>query len=199
MGLLDRDSGPVLEDFPDDAPTDAFFGDDGEGWSCPIVLERPAEDNELLNALLPEIGKLRPWYDRAVADRVRTTVGVSGLEIDDIARFIIEFVDGKMPDNPQPDLGLVECLKHAVEDLKTYYSEAVAAQPGRAHATGNEIAEWFWNETVAGGVLHRLDAACAASDDQMMQNMHNFLLMPRAQTQSDGSGNDGRINPEFAS
>ncbi len=198
LALLDRDSGPVLEDFPDDAPTDAFVDDNGEGWACPIVLQRPKEESELLNALLPEVGKLRPWYDQSVADRGRTTVGVSEMEIDDIARFLIEFVDGKTPDNPRPDMDVAECLKHAIEDLKTYYSEAVAAQPGRARATPQEVYDWFWNETVAAKVMHRLDKVCAASDAPIMQSLHHYLLLPREQTKSDGSGSDGRINPGTA-
>ena len=39
LALFERESGPVLEDFPEDAPGEAPSY--AEGWSCPVALGAP--------------------------------------------------------------------------------------------------------------------------------------------------------------
>mgnify|MGYP001361774283 CR=1 FL=1 len=80
LALFERESGPVLEDFPEDAPGEALL--DAEGWSCPVALGAPtaadAEVGSLEAALMQDFHKLRPWYDLACQARDGpTTVGVS--------------------------------------------------------------------------------------------------------------------------
>ena len=62
LALFERESGPVLEDFPEDAPGEALL--DAEGWSCPVALGAPppvdAKVGSLKAALLREFHKLRP-------------------------------------------------------------------------------------------------------------------------------------------
>ena len=62
LALFERESGPVLEDFPEDAPGEALL--DAEGWSCPVALGAPppvdAKVGSLKAALLQEFHKLRP-------------------------------------------------------------------------------------------------------------------------------------------
>ena len=54
LALFERESGPVLEDFPEDAPGEAPL--DTEGWSCLVALGAPpavdAEVGSLEAALL---------------------------------------------------------------------------------------------------------------------------------------------------
>ena len=88
-------------------------------------------------------------------------------------------------------------LKHAFEDMRTWYFEAVTAQPGRATATSTQVVEWFWHETTAGAVLKKLDEVCRRSDDEVMQALGGFLLLPRQVTGSVGDGSDGRRNAEY--
>ncbi|MGI9409751.1 MAG: hypothetical protein ACR2OV_06740, partial [Hyphomicrobiaceae bacterium] len=66
-----------------------------------------------------------------------------------------------------------------------------------AAATTQEIEDWFWNQTTAGAVFRKLDPVCRTSDDEVMQHMGNYLLLPRSQTGSTGDGSDGRVNPQF--
>jgi len=201
LATLDAAQGPVLEDFDEDAPRSAS-GEDEEVWACPLELKAPTTSSELSlsqleQAFVREVVQLRPWYDQAVADRGRTTVGVSRLEPDDGARFVTAFLSDDWPAPPHDDMPRGETLKHCCEDLRAYYFEAIAKQPGRTAATTPEIEDWFWNQTTAGVVFRKLDPVCRASDDEVMQHMGNYLLLPRSQSGSTGDGSDGRVNPQF--
>ena len=59
-----------------------------------------------------------------------------------------------MQDNPNPDLPLGDTFKLAVEDLKAFYNESAAAQPG--YASSKDVADWFWGQTSAGNMLLHL-------------------------------------------
>ena len=203
LSVLDSESGPVLMDFDEDAPTSsAGSGDDESAWACPIELSAPPPQTDgdaaaMEQALLREIGQLRPWYELSVEQRGRTTVGVSPLDIDGDARYITAFLGDDWPEPPVEDMSRSVLLKHAIEDLRAWYFESVAAQPGRAAATSTQVVDWFWHETTAGAVLQKLDGVCAASDDEVMQALAAYLLLPRAVTGSVGDGTDGRRNAEF--
>ena len=74
-------TGPVLEDFPEDAP----ISEDQMGpLACPVDFPQKeinlTDTEQLCAALKREMVSMRPWYDLAVKKRERTTVGVSGLE-----------------------------------------------------------------------------------------------------------------------
>lgn len=203
LQLLESHHVPLLVDFLDDAPA-VTEGAEQEEWACPVSFKPPppelqGEPGKLRQSLLREIAQLRPWFELSVERRGRTTVGVSRLEMDDIARFITAFVAGTTPKKPHDDMTLGESLKHACEDLRAFYFEAVTAQPGRGTGSSQQVADWFWNTTTAGAVLRKLEPVCAASDDVVMQHMASYLLLPRSETQSVGDGSDGRVNPEFVS
>ena len=125
--------------------------------------------------------QLRPWYDLAVKKRGRTTVGVSGLNLDMIGDFISAFLEGGMSENPRKDLPLGLVLKLAVDDLKAYYFEAVSAQPGQALPGSDRFADWFWGETVAGKMLLAVKQSCTKSNDPMLQTAAMRLLIPMTQ------------------
>ena len=185
LALLERDSGPVLEDFPEDAPADAAPSAEGEGWVCPVALGAPpgldAEPGSLAETLAREIHQLTPWYDLGREARGgRTTFGLANLSIDDIATFITAFLDGERPDNPRPEIELGDALKLAIEDLKNYYFEAINAQPGRT-AGNADLQEWFWNETTAGETLRALHPVVSASDDPRLRLLGEKTLIPRRQ------------------
>ena len=52
------------------------------------------------DALKREVRELRSWYDLALKKRGRTTVGVSGLNMEELVDFIGAFLDG-IPKNPR--------------------------------------------------------------------------------------------------
>ena len=203
LETLGAESGPVLADFDEDAPlSTADTGEDQEAWACPIELNAPPPQIEgdaaaLEQALLREISQLRPWYELSVEQRGRTTVGVSPLGIDGNARYITAFLGDEWPESPSEEMSQTVALKHAFEDMRTWYFEAVAAQPGRVAGTSTQVIAWFWHETTAGAVLKKLDEVCRESDEEVMQALGGFLLLPRVVTGSTGDGSDGRMNPEF--
>lgn len=203
LSTLEAESGPVLKDFDEDAPVSSQESeDDGTAWACPIELQAPPPQVEgdaaaMEQALLREINQLRPWYELSVEQRGRTTVGVSPLDIDGNARYIAAFLSDEWPESPSEEMSQSVALKHAFEDVRAWYFEAVAAQPGKAAGTSTQVIDWFWHETTAGAVLKRLDKVCMESDDEVMQHLAGYLLLPRAVTGSVGDGSDGRANAEF--
>jgi hypothetical protein len=181
--LLDAPGGPVLVDFPDDAPAAA----DGDvPLVCPISFVAPPEvlsDADLLRAALQrEIGQLRTWYDLAVTRRGRTTVGASRLTPEEMGTFIGAFLNGHAPQNPRADIPLAALFRFAVEDLKAYYAEALTAQPGHSVVLSATLADWFWHETTAGRVLFVVQEACKQSEIPGIQVVATNFLIPRARS-----------------
>lgn len=143
LGLLQRNSGPVLEDFPlDVAPVK-----NDQAAACPVSFAKPnVEESTWQNLLANELLLLKPWYDLGRRRRGRTTVGVSDTSIDEILTLLSRWLD--CADEPVPDL---KWFKYAIEDAKAYYSEALTAQPGD-YPTG-QVQKQFWDETVLGSAL----------------------------------------------
>jgi hypothetical protein len=190
MGMFEAPDGPRLEDFPEDEPeTDAITV-----LACPVdFTQNVAEDEEadqLKVAFRREMTALRPWYDMAVARRQRTTVGVSGIDVDGLGDFIYAFIGGTEPVNPRDDIPLAYTLKFAVEDLHSYYIEGVTAQPGQGDASGRALTDWFWRETAAGKVLLALKKVCESSKDDVMSQMGAHFLVPMEVVRREESGTD---------
>ena len=187
LKLLEAGSGPVLEDFADDAPPADMAS---TAWACPVNFARPTEDLSDIQALRAafkqEIVELRPWYDQAFKQRGRTTAGVSGLDMDTIVDFIGAFLD-HVPPNPRKELSLGLVLNFAVDDLKAYYYEAVFAQPGEKPPDSATLDNWFWQETAVSKILFRIKALCLKSEDKMMQLVGKILLVPMTQVKSENA------------
>ena len=183
LQLLEAPRGPVLVDFPDDAPTAA---DASTPLVCPVSFASPPEDRsdtDLLRAALQrEIDQLRTWYDLAVTRRGRTTVGVSRLTPEEMGTFIGAFLDGQAPPNPRSDIPLAALFRYAVEDLKAYYGEALAAQPGHSTVDSTTLADWFWRDTTAGRVLFAVHEVSQQSAIPGMHVVATGLLIPRARS-----------------
>ena len=91
LELFDAPSGPVLVDYPEDAPP-------VEGPAtlvCPVSFPMPESDNsdvaKLTAKLIEEIALLRSWYDISVNNRKRTTVGVSGMDPESMGIWSLSF------------------------------------------------------------------------------------------------------------
>lgn len=185
MSLLDASAGPILKDFPEDVPAPA----DLTGWACPINLAKAQEEFEddagLAISLIREISFLMPWYDMAVHKRGRTTVGVSGINIQKGAEFLVAFLYDQNTPSPRDDLSLGDALKLVSEDVKAFFLEAVTAQPGAA--SSSQLADWFWRETEAGKLLLDLKAACLKSSDPSIKLLGTLLIVPRSQEHRNSS------------
>ena len=181
LELLEVPTGPVLVDFPDDAPV---VSDQPAILACPV--DFPTQHIELndierlAETLQQEVRELRSWYELAVERNGRTTVGISKLDPEGMGTFIGEFLMGDIPPSPRDDMPVFDLLKLAIEDLKAYYLESVAAQPGQATTSGTTLTDWFWRETAAGKVFYRLQEQWKESDDPNMQKFNRLLLVPRA-------------------
>jgi hypothetical protein len=179
LRLFEASKGPVLADFPDDAPE---AGGDLTILSCPLYLDEhgieTSEADPIRTRFLREIKAMRPWYDMALIKRKRTTIVGSGIDLDSMGDFIYSFIQGKAPENPRRDIDLPYTLKFAVEDLKAYYIEGVTAQPGQEGASSKALKDWFWQETVAGEVLLELAKVCEKSPDEMMSMVGSRFIAP---------------------
>lgn len=179
LELFEREAGPVLEDFPDDAPG---VSDDAEGWAC--ALQRGGADEESLpESFLAEFERMQTWYERAVSERGRTTYGASGLSPGELASFLGACHRGST-DAPATgaDPTFAGMMKLASEELMVVYQEAATAQPGKRRASALEVANWFWGETQAGALLLELKGRFSASDDPAIQFLGNVLVVPANQT-----------------
>lgn len=173
LDLFEAKSGPVLADFAEDAP--AATGDQAP-FACPVSFAQAPADDDLASAMQREIAQLAPWYDLAKKRRGRSTVGISGLSIADAAAHAASYLH--TPAAPYAGLAADVALKRACDDLKAYYYEAVAAQPGNLLA--QDIDRWFWHDTAAARVFMAINRICLKSTDPSLVLLGNNRLVPRA-------------------
>jgi hypothetical protein len=176
--LFKAKAGPLLKDFAEDEPEN----NEVTVLACPVRYNQGPNENvsgdPQQQAFRREVTAMRPWYDMAVNKRQRTTVGVSKIKLEEIPDFIYTFAKGEIPDNPRKEFTPAYMLKLAVEDLKSYYIEAVTAQPGQANVSAQLLQDWFWDETEAGKVLLSVKKACETSQDRMMNMIAAHFIVP---------------------
>ena len=174
LDLLDAPEGPVLADFSEDAP-----GQDAaaEAWACPVSLPTPdTADAGWAKELRTEVRTLEPWYELGRRRRGRTAVGTSDLEIQEIARRLIDAVEQGPP--PQVGRDWVRSLKLAVEDLRAFYLEAATSQPGDHPPAA--VNDWFWDETQAGALLIELARVLSVHPEPRVRGLARQGLVPRS-------------------
>lgn len=160
--LLERSDGPLIADYPEEIAEPADF----TGWACPIALAPTAVDT-----LAAEIDRLATWHDKAVAKTIRTTVGVSGLDMPAAGALLSAALNGELPP--------AQALKEAVDDLRAYYLEAASAFPDPG--TPKMRKAWLWDETLFGKALLALQPKLAASPDPQHKILANLTLIPAAE------------------
>jgi hypothetical protein len=179
LKLLEAPAGPLIEDFPDDEPESS---DEPTVLACPVIYTQAADEtrdtDRLEAAFRREMTAMRPWYDISLAKRKRTTVGISGIGLEELGDFIYAAARGRDPENPRKDLTMAYTIKFAAEDLKAYYIEAITSQPGQEHASSQTLQDWFWDETKAGEVLLELKKVCETSQDKMLNMIGAHFLVP---------------------
>ena len=179
LDLLKEPTGPVLRDYPEDAPGPSG-SEEMKGWACPVSFPAPPVDPDDLGAAVErEVAGLAPWYEVVLRHRGRTTVGVSGLNVQDAVNFLVGFLE-KTPRNPVPDLPISRTFMLAIEDVKAYYLEAATAKPGSVST--RELYDWLWNETAFGRLMRELHEVGSKNEDAGLRFVANRSLVPRAQT-----------------
>jgi hypothetical protein len=172
LRLLERERGPVvIEDFPDDDPR----ARPDPAWHPPVVVAPELEG---------EIASLHDAHRRWVAERGRTTVGLSGLSIEECGGTIAAWLRGEVPASPRDGVSSPLLLRFAVDDVKAYYLEAAAA--GAARPSSRQLGDWFWERTAAGAALHALRAACLASEDERLKLIAGNFIVPALRVRSPG-------------
>ena len=176
LQLLERDSGPVLEDFTEDAPHDKLTPPP-EDLACPVSFPRMQSEGTLAEQLTDEVSQLQAWHNVAVKHRGRTTLGVTGLSPSAIVSYLASWLKGDAPPPFRPDISKGDALKQACDELKAYYYEAKAVQPGK-HSS-KSIQDWFWLETVAGQTMVQLRSLAANSVEPSVKAVSVMSLIPR--------------------
>ena len=159
LALFARTDGPLIADYPEDVEGEV----DLSGWACPINLAPSQTDT-----LAAEIERLAVWYDRAVAARSRTTVGVSGLDMPAAGRLVMEALQGALP--------AAQSLKEAIDDLRAYYLEAASAFPNPG--TSKMRRAWFWDDTILARTLLALQPKLATGAEPGHKILANLTLIP---------------------
>lgn len=180
LELLERPGpGPVLEDFAEEAPYEDL-GAEPEGLACPVSFPSShlPGSRPLAEAFIDEARQLLSWHDLAVLHRGRTALGLTGLPIEDVVRFVAAWTGDAPPVPFAPGLSAGEALKLACDEVKAYYYEAKAMQPGRHASDAMQI--WFWTDTAAGRAFLALRDKAAASSDPSMERLASLSLVPRA-------------------
>ncbi len=178
LQLLERESGPVLADFPEDAPHDKLTAPPAD-LACPVSFPRLKSAGTLAEKLADEVSQLEAWHAVAVKHRGHTTLGVTGLAPAGIAAYLADWLKGApLPPAPfRADITRGDALKQACDELKAYYYEAKAVQPG-SHSS-KSIQDWFWLETAAGQTVVQLRALAANSTDASVKTVAGMSLIPR--------------------
>ena len=153
LRLLERDDGPsLIDDFPHDDPDAA----PDPRWRCPVVVT--AAD------LPAEVEQVRPHHARAVQRFGRTTVGVSGVDVDAAAAFLAAYAGDESAERPRGGMAPASLMRFCADDLKAFYLEAAAS--GEGTPSSRQLTDWFWSETVAGRTLRAIFEGSAASADK---------------------------------
>ena len=177
MELLNASAGPVLIDYPEDAPATA--SEDMDGWVCPLPARSSAEVAEKPESLLlAEISSLQQWYDMFREKRGRSSVGACNMSLEDVAKFLaISAANGEVQ-SINGELAAAQVLKLGSEDLKAFYSEAALAMPGNKDA--RQIVDWIWGQTELGKTLLALRPICIESEDQAVKQVGQVMLVPHS-------------------
>jgi hypothetical protein len=201
FGLLESAAEPTIADYEGPLPEEAGPGQ----WACPLNLG-PVIDDTLTGRLLAEVGRLKTWSAQTRAARGRTLFGVSGAapgQVDDVARALASIADAASITDPPPvpeagdrhgtiewafDMPLL--IRHLADDLRTFYHEAIAAQPtspqgetepgtgpGAAAPNHDALNDWIFGGTALGETLLAVADRLTQEDDPMA-NLVRGLLIP---------------------
>lgn len=179
FALLRTATEPTIEDYPIDAPAEA----DAQAWACPVSFP-VAQSTNMTDRLLAEVARLAPWSAQTRAERGRTLFGVTGATVDDIekvARALGEVADSGDVINA-PDVGVEWAfdmpllLRHIADDLRTFYHEAIAAQPGPGAPNHEALSTWIFSGTALGDALQAVARHLTTHDTRKAKFVRGLII-----------------------
>jgi hypothetical protein len=172
--LVNKDGPVVLEHFLEDNPS-AF---DRPQWRPSVALAKPdsAIDSKAFErAFRAELALVLPAWERFKLRFSRSTVGLSGQEVDAWPSFMTAVLEGGLPTVPRYETTAL-ALRFLADDLKALYGEAVQADAGPPSA--RQIDAWFWSETVAGQLLLALRSKSLVSENNALKTVGGRFFVP---------------------
>ena len=143
LNLLERGRGPILEDYPVNAPEVSRE----TVPACPVSFPKTDNNSNWQSRLSGELSSLKPWYELGRRRRGgRTLACVSNLSIEENLRKLGAYLDlNRLP------IDELHWFKQAIEDAKVFYLEAMTAQPGNHDQM--QVDQTLWRETQLGAGL----------------------------------------------
>lgn len=180
---------PTIEDYPIEAPVESGSRE----WSCPVSFA-VTEDESISGRLLAEINLMAPWSAETRAARGRTLFGVTGAgpnQVEQVAKALGEIADGgNVNDLPAGDISwqfeMPLLIRHLVDDLRTFYHEAVAAQPGDNTPNHKALNDWIFSSTALGDGIQAIARHLTLAGDGASL-MTRGLLVPEGYLAGGGS------------
>ena len=179
--LLATATEPTIADYPHDVVEEAG----PEAWACPLNLAPP--DATSLDARLKgEIARLRPWAHETRRARGRSLFGASGATIDQVdavAEALVEIAETgdvhRMP-TPADDVTwrfkMPLLIRHLADDLRTFYHEALAGQPGPGAPNHDALNAWIFDGTALGDTFLAIADHLSTADDGMATLVRGLLI-----------------------
>jgi len=69
-------------------------------------------------------------------------------------------------------------IRHLADDLRTFYHEAIAAQPGANAPNHEALNQWIFGGSSLGVVLRNIDGHLGETTDNRMATLVRTLLIP---------------------
>jgi hypothetical protein len=163
LDLLQREEGPVLEDFPEEEAPQALIQ---ASAVKPVAAETERDPAD-------EVTTVRAFYERWVEDHSgRTAVGLCGIpqrRWRGIIRFLQSYSGGEDADMSERPAGVPvpQFIRYCVDDLKAFYYEARMAQ--RPNVSEPELHRWFWGETAVAQLIRAVAQRMTATDDPALK------------------------------
>lgn len=185
LAMLHAATEPTIEDYPVEAPAEAG----PEEWACPISLAPAsgAATDGHTGRLLAEVARLRPWSAETRAARGRTLFGASGAapdQVKEVAQALGQVADTGDLDYPPPGavawaFAMPLLIRHLADDLRTFYHEAIAAQPGPGAPNHDALNRWIFGGTALGEALTTIADHLTAATDRPAATRVRGLLIPQ--------------------
>lgn len=180
LGMLSTATEPTIEDYPVEAPAEAQPSE----WVCPVNFAVP-DDPSLTARLVDEVTRLAPWSTETRRRRGRSLFGASGAspdQIEEVARALGTVADtGVIAQAPASSIEwrfeMPLLVRHLADDLRTFYHEAVAAQPGPGAPNHAALSEWIFTSTALGDALLAIGDHLT-KDGQLTSLMIRGFLIP---------------------